>query len=80
MPQQVSYSYHNLCNLRSIYFKLDIQTYKKTSSSLSIPASMVVDALIYHPSVAHYLRYVATTSMSPQHLSFTPVVRTTDDV
>jgi hypothetical protein len=31
---------------------------------------MVADALIYHPSIAHYLRYVATTGLpSNAHLS-----------
>lgn len=25
---------------------------------------MVVDALVYHPSVAHYLRFINTTGMS----------------
>ena len=26
---------------------------------------MLADALIYHPTVAHYLRYVATTGKCP---------------
>jgi len=26
---------------------------------------MVADALVYHPAVAHYLRFVATTGMYP---------------
>lgn len=26
---------------------------------------MVADALVYHPAVAHYLRFVATTSTFP---------------
>lgn len=28
---------------------------------------MVADALVYHPSVAHYLRFVATTRKSSLH-------------
>ena len=27
--------------------------------------TMVADALIYHPTVTHYLKYVATTGTSP---------------
>lgn len=31
-------------------------------------STMVADALVYHPTVAHYLRFVATTSKSPSPL------------
>jgi hypothetical protein len=32
---------------------------------------MVADALIYHPTVAHYLRYVASTGEFPSPFSYT---------
>ena len=38
------------------------QQHQNTSSSV---ITMVADALVYHPTVAHYLKYVATTGTSP---------------
>jgi len=35
--------------------------------------NMVVDAVIYHPTVSHYLKYVATTGTSFQTSSDCPI-------
>lgn len=64
--RQRTFSQHHLTIYRSVQLPLRY---------LNLGVTMVADTLVYHPSVAHYLRYVATTSKSflitfqkPRHL------------
>lgn len=41
---------------------VESSTLRRNTKEHRIAAAMVADALIYHPSVAHFNRFVATTS------------------
>jgi hypothetical protein len=53
--REVSGTRTQLRRSRITSLSLEIETRKVTTTT------MVADALVYHPSVAHYLRFVATT-------------------